>query len=91
MSTKDKALPVCSEDTALVGKGGVQYLKHGAFCLETQKYPDAVHHVTLQKEISLPFALIYFIFSLQENFPSTILNPGTTYKHSVVFKFGVNV
>ena len=25
------------------GLGGV-YVKHGGFCLETQKWPDAVHH-----------------------------------------------
>lgn len=49
MATKDKALPRCSDETAIVGKGGVHYLKHGAFCLETQKFPDAVNHVTLQK------------------------------------------
>ncbi|XP_063831871.1 galactose mutarotase isoform X1 [Ostrinia nubilalis] len=29
---------------ALVGKDGAGYRRHGAFCLETQKYPDAVHH-----------------------------------------------
>ncbi|CAO1421037.1 unnamed protein product [Diamesa hyperborea] len=27
-----------------IGKGGANYKKHGAFCLETQKYADAVHH-----------------------------------------------
>ncbi|XP_037932389.1 galactose mutarotase-like, partial [Teleopsis dalmanni] len=26
------------------GKSGAKYHKHGAFCLETQKYPDAVNH-----------------------------------------------
>ncbi|XP_052744696.1 galactose mutarotase [Bicyclus anynana] len=31
-------------EPALVGKGGVGYRRHGAFCLETQNYPDAVHH-----------------------------------------------
>jgi hypothetical protein len=30
---------------AVVGKSGANYKKHGAFCLETQKYADAVHHV----------------------------------------------
>lgn len=32
------------KDEALSGKGGVGYRKHGAFCLETQTYPDAVNH-----------------------------------------------
>lgn len=27
-----------------VGKNGVRYERRGAFCLETQTYPDAVHH-----------------------------------------------
>lgn len=36
------------ESKAVIGKGGVHYLKHGAFCLETQKFPDAVHHVCIQ-------------------------------------------
>jgi aldose 1-epimerase len=26
------------------GKGGAIYAKHSGFCLETQKYPDAIHH-----------------------------------------------
>ncbi|XP_045504803.1 galactose mutarotase-like [Colias croceus] len=31
-------------DSALIGKDGVGYRRHGAFCLETQNYPDAIHH-----------------------------------------------
>ena len=30
-------------DGTVKGKGGAVYAKHGGFCLETQKYPDAVH------------------------------------------------
>lgn len=52
MSTKDKALPLCSDESKLEGKGGVHYLKHGAFCLETQKFPDAVNHVMLHRRNS---------------------------------------
>lgn len=26
------------------GKGGARYTKHGAFCLEPQKFPDAINH-----------------------------------------------
>lgn len=29
----------------IFGKEGALYFKHGAFCLETQNYPDAVNHV----------------------------------------------
>lgn len=32
----------------LQGKSHSQYVKQGAFCLETQKYPDAVNHVSFQ-------------------------------------------
>jgi hypothetical protein len=54
VSTQDKKLPRCSDDTAVVGKGGVHYLKHGAFCLETQKFPDAVHHVMRSQKLLFP-------------------------------------
>jgi aldose 1-epimerase len=31
-------------DGTLRGKGGVAYVRHGGLCLETQKYPDGIHH-----------------------------------------------
>jgi aldose 1-epimerase len=31
-------------DGTLRGKGGAAYARHAGFCLETQKYPDAIHH-----------------------------------------------
>jgi aldose 1-epimerase len=31
-------------DGSVKGKGGVVYGKHAGLCLETQKYPDSVHH-----------------------------------------------
>ena len=40
--------------------------KNTGFCLETQRFPDAVN---------------------QENFPSTILHPGETYRELTVFEF----
>lgn len=55
-------------DQPINGKGGARYFKHGAFCLETQNFPDAVNH---------------------ENFPNSVLVPGETYVHEVVYKFGV--
>lgn len=45
--TAEEALCEYPEDQAtqpLMGKGGAHYLKHGAFCLETQNFPDAVNH-----------------------------------------------
>lgn len=50
------------------GKDGACYGKHGAFCLETQVYPDAIHHT---------------------NFPSCVLKPGETYRHTTWYKFSV--
>ena len=31
-------------DGSLVGKGGAVYKQHAGLCLETQGFPDAVHH-----------------------------------------------
>lgn len=41
-------------DTALVGKAGAGYRRHGAFCLETQDYPDAVNHSNFPSPILVP-------------------------------------
>lgn len=41
-------------ETAIVGKNGVGYRRHGAFCLETQNYPDAVHHDNFPNAILVP-------------------------------------
>jgi len=57
-----------SGDKLTAGKKGAYYMKHGAFCLETQNFPDAVNHM---------------------NFPNSILYPGQTYIHRVIYQFGV--
>jgi len=57
----NNADPVWSSD-----KENTVYDKHGAVCLETQNWPDAVNH---------------------ENFPSPILEPGSTYKHYSLHRF----
>lgn len=36
------------------GKGGAVYARHGGFCLETQKYPDAIHHPAWPSPILRP-------------------------------------
>jgi aldose 1-epimerase len=56
-------------DGSVQGKGGAAYPKHGAICLETQKYPDAIHH------------------SGQADWPSVRLDPGQTYRHTMVHRF----
>lgn len=55
-------------DGSVKGKDGVAYAKQAAICLETQKYPDAIHH---------------------PEWPSTRLDPGQTYRHTMVHRFGV--
>ncbi|KAJ8728730.1 hypothetical protein PYW07_006426 [Mythimna separata] len=47
------SLPAPTE-SALIGKNGVGYRRHGAFCLETQTYPDAVHHSNFPTAILVP-------------------------------------
>jgi aldose 1-epimerase len=54
-------------DGSVKGKGGVAYGKQGAVCLETQNYPDAIHH---------------------PDWPSMRLEPGQTYRHTMVHRFG---
>ena len=41
-------------DGTLKGRGGVVYQKHQAFCLETQHYPDSVHHPNFPSTILRP-------------------------------------
>ncbi|CAL8139080.1 unnamed protein product [Orchesella dallaii] len=52
------------------GKGGAKYWKHGAFCLETQNYPNAVNHKHFPNAILKPgevyrHAVIYKLFTVQ--------------------------
>lgn len=56
-------------DGSFAGKDGVVYQKFGAFCLETQHYPDSPN---------------------QPTFPSCILRPGETYRHTTMHKFSVD-
>jgi len=53
-------------DGTLVGKEGTAYKANTALCLETQKYPDSIHHA---------------------DWPSVRLDPGQTYRHTMVHRF----
>jgi aldose 1-epimerase len=53
-------------DGTLKGKGGAVYVRNGGLCLETQKFPDSVHH---------------------PEWPSPRLDPGQTYRHTMVHRF----
>lgn len=41
-------------DGSLTGKGGIVYRKHGAFCLETQHFPDSVNKPNFPSTILRP-------------------------------------
>jgi len=53
-------------DGTLTGKGGTVYGPNAGICLETQKFPDSVHH---------------------PDWPSMRLDPGQTYRHTMVHRF----
>jgi aldose 1-epimerase len=56
-------------DGSVSGKGGTAYAKQAAICLETQKYPDGIHHAG------------------QADWPAVRLDPGQTYRHTMVHRF----
>jgi len=56
-------------DGMLTGKDGAVYAKQSAICLETQKYPDSIHHEG------------------QPDWPAVRLEPGQTYRHTMVHRF----
>ncbi|KAL4713389.1 hypothetical protein ACJJTC_010374 [Scirpophaga incertulas] len=43
-----------SDQSPIIGKGSATYRRHGAFCLETQKFPDAVHHTNFPSAMLKP-------------------------------------
>ena len=53
---------------AFKGRDGRTYTRRGAFCLETQHFPDSPN---------------------QRTFPTTVLRPGETYRHTCVYRFGL--
>lgn len=65
------SLPAPS-DPALIGKNGAGYRRHGAFCLETQKYPDAVHHENFPRVVLYPGEVydhkVMYYFSVEKSY-----------------------
>ncbi|XP_033223586.1 aldose 1-epimerase isoform X2 [Belonocnema kinseyi] len=41
-------------ETGILGKSGKRYFKHGALCLETQNYPDAINHKNFPDSVLRP-------------------------------------
>ena len=62
-------------DGSLAGKGGARYRKYAGVCLETQSFPDAIHHLPTEE---------------RGGFPSPVLRPGETYKHTTIYTFSVD-
>ncbi|XP_066580944.1 galactose mutarotase isoform X2 [Prorops nasuta] len=54
----------------ILGKNNNEYFKHGAFCLETQNYPDAINHNNFPNSILLPSNLykhvVIYKFGIKE-------------------------
>ncbi|XP_055595077.1 galactose mutarotase-like [Uranotaenia lowii] len=50
----EPVVPAMSQNPPIRGKGGARYFKHGAFCLETQNYPDAMNHDNFPNSILTP-------------------------------------
>jgi aldose 1-epimerase len=56
-------------DGSLTGKAGAVYRMNGGLCLETQVFPDSIHHAG------------------QAGWPAVRLDPGQTYRHTMVHRF----
>ena len=41
-------------DGSLVGRGGARYEKHASLCLETQHFPDSIHHPSFPNTVLRP-------------------------------------
>ena len=41
-------------DGSITGVGGIQYPRHGGFCLETQHYPDSINKPTFPSVVLRP-------------------------------------
>jgi aldose 1-epimerase len=46
-------------DGTIRGRSGVAYVKHAALCLETQHFPDSVHHPNFPSTILQPNQTYY--------------------------------
>jgi aldose 1-epimerase len=59
----------------IVGKGGVEYKAHGAFCLECQHYPDSPNHANFPSTILRPGQIYRQITEYHFSTPATPLAP----------------
>uniref|UniRef100_A0A182PLE7 Aldose 1-epimerase n=1 Tax=Anopheles epiroticus TaxID=199890 RepID=A0A182PLE7_9DIPT len=52
----EPVIPEGVADPPIRGKGGAKYCKHGAFCLETQNFPDAINQPNFPSAVLNPGA-----------------------------------
>ncbi|KAK2576665.1 hypothetical protein KPH14_005327 [Odynerus spinipes] len=60
-------LPNMSDSTGILGKSGKKYFRHGALCLETQNYPDAINHANFPDSVLRPGQLWHYGAAWQTN------------------------
>jgi aldose 1-epimerase len=60
---------------ALVGKNGVTYRSHSAFCLECQHYPDSPNHPSFPNTILRPGEVYRQVTEFRFSIPSTPMQP----------------
>lgn len=57
--------------TGILGKNGQRYFRHGALCLETQNYPDAINHENFPNSVLRPGELylhtVSYIFGTKKD------------------------
>ena len=56
------------------GKDGTVYNKNGAFCLETQAFPDSINKMGADGK-------------MKDGWPNVVLRPGEVYSHKMVHRF----
>ena len=74
-------------DGSITGKGGVAYGRHSCVALEPQKWPDAPCQVALHSCFEALKRFSVSFYNSQANFPSILLLPNDTYKHTSVYTF----
>jgi len=63
-------------DGSISGKSGTRYFKYAGVCLETQSFPDGIHHQPSADPD-------------HTHFPTGILRPGDVYRHTTIYRFSV--
>jgi len=78
------------------GKQGARYVKHCAFSIQPQNYPNAINYVSskaikILQDLLLMFLITFKLIFFQPHFPCSILRPGDVYCHDLIYKFGIQL